>query len=108
MKYRVTVLFTQALDGPDEDDAVASDKFLVQLTRAPAHFEQGANMDGREIMQQLIAAWSDIDRKDKYEFKLRVAKRKDDDIATPAPTSSAARSEPVAATVSESSVSIDP
>lgn len=35
------------------------------------------SVDGRELMQQLINAWTNVDRKDKYEFRLRVAKRKE-------------------------------
>lgn len=49
----VQVLFTQQLDSPDEEDAVANDKFLVQLTPAPANFSAGQG-DGRELMQKLI------------------------------------------------------
>jgi len=28
-EVKVTILFTQSLDSPDEEDAIASDKFLV-------------------------------------------------------------------------------
>jgi len=35
------------------------------------------NIDGRDLMQELIKSWGTVDRKDKYEFRLRVAKRKD-------------------------------
>jgi len=59
----------------DEDDAIATDKFLVQLTPAPANFS-ASNQDSRELIQQLIQAWTNVDRKDKYEFRLRVSKRK--------------------------------
>ena len=75
-QVEVQVVFTQALDSPDEDDAIANDKFLVQMTPAPANFSQGAS-DGREIMQQLIQAWGQVEKKDKYDIRLRVAKRKD-------------------------------
>lgn len=34
-------------------------------------------LDGRDLMQELIKSWTMIDRKDKYEFRLRVSKRKD-------------------------------
>ena len=35
------------------------------------------NLDGRDLMQELIKSWGVVDRKEKYEFRLRVAKRKD-------------------------------
>jgi len=44
------VLFTQPLDGPDEDDAIANDKFQVQLTPAPANISNAAGLDGKEVM----------------------------------------------------------
>lgn len=70
------MLFTEQLDSPDEDEAIATDKFLVQLTPAPTGIS-ASTIDGRELMQQLINAWTTVDRKEKYEFRLRVAKRKD-------------------------------
>lgn len=75
-EVEVQVLFTQQLDSPDEDEAIASDKFLVQLTPAPTGIS-ASSIDGRELMQQLIQAWTTVDRKEKYEFRLRVAKRKE-------------------------------
>ncbi len=58
-----------------EDEAIAKDKFLVQLTPAPASIT-GNSLEGKELMTQLIAAWNLVQKKDRCEFKLRVAKRK--------------------------------
>lgn len=77
-EVEVQVLFTETLDGPSEDDAIANDKFLVQLTPAPLGMLE--NLGSRDLMQELIKAWTDVDKKNRYEFRLRVAKRKD---ATP-------------------------
>jgi len=42
------------------------------------------NLDGKDLMQELIKSWGVVDRKEKYEFRLRVAKRKDTAGATKA------------------------
>lgn len=83
-EVEVQVLFTQQLDSPDEDEAIASDKFLVQLTPAPTGLS-ASSIDGRELMQQLVNAWGTVDDKEKYQFRLRVAKRKEVTGASPNP-----------------------
>lgn len=74
------VLFTCDLDGPEEADAIATDKFLVQLTPSPTNFSM-AKLDGRDLMQELIKAWGDVDKRNKYEFRLRIVRRKDANLA---------------------------
>ena len=44
------------------------------------------NLDGKDLMQELIKSWGVVDRKEKYEFRLRVAKRKNVFISEPAIT----------------------
>lgn len=58
-------------------------------------------------MQQLIAAWNDVDRKDKYEFRLRVAKRRPGDDA-PSTPATPAKAEPVTAAAGSAAVQMDP
>ena len=43
-------------------------------------------------MEQLIAAWTQVNKKDKCEFKLRVAKRKNagEAVTSPGPSAAAA------------------
>jgi len=56
-------------------------------------------------MQELIKSWTMIDRKDKYEFRLRVAKRKDaaQVTVTPNPAASFAVADPQSVSAAQSS-----
>ena len=57
-------------------------------------------------MTQLVSAWTNVSRGDKYEFKLRVAKRKEAVTGAPAatgPTSAASSIQPQAASPAEGS-----
>ena len=67
----------------------------MQLTPAPEAFIKDGKVDGRDLMQQLIQAWTTVDRKDRYEFKLRVIKRKEATAGAQISTS-AATAEPKA------------
>ena len=57
----------------------------MQLTPAPGNFKAGEDLDCRNLMQELIKAWTTVDRRDRYEFKLRVAKRKEGEVAPEMP-----------------------
>ena len=62
-------------------------------------------------MTQLVSAWTNVSRGDKYEFKLRVAKRKEAVAGAPAatgPTSAASSTQPQATSVAEGAAQQQP
>lgn len=66
----------------DEREAIAKDKFLVQMTPLPVQFNP-AQLNESNMNQVHTDVWKAVGDKDRIDFKLRVIKRKDEGPSIP-------------------------
>ena len=72
---KVTVLFNHKLDSPEEDKAIAKDKFQVLMALAPSDLLVEATQDTTWFAKQLALLnkiWTTIPDSETIQFKLRV------------------------------------